>query len=346
MAKKQTVLIVKPPRRVAVSSYAVAAAHINTKIHGLRVLLKIIDAAQDYISPRPSGKGYKPTALQPDLFGGCWLYFPLADIEGGEGRPTNQTTVKKEIQALQKTLITLEPEPGKWISFPLLGGVEIFKGNVKAFIEPHMWSAVLDLTRGFRAYAPATAQALTLPSAIRFYLLFSQKEGATLTYTIEELRAMFGAEHKYPLTKDFIKKVIIPAKEELDATSPYSFEWEAIKKEGGRGNPDKKAITAIRFTPVHIVKNEEPEEEQQNAISRLHMWSLPREAKERLINDYGFSYQEYNNNRQLFDTAAKTLDLEKFLKKKLSNALRARTTPKAYIIAAIRRELKTQGISV
>ena len=130
MARKQThedrpTIRTKKPRKVARASYALAAGRYKMGIYGTRIILKIIDAAQDYLSPRPKGQGYKPTALQPDLFGGCWLYFPLSDIEGEEERETHYTRIKAEIQALQKTVVTVEPSADEWISFQLIGGTRI-----------------------------------------------------------------------------------------------------------------------------------------------------------------------------------------------------------------------------
>lgn len=346
MARKQThedrpTIQAKKPRKVARASYALAAGRYKMGIYGTRIILKIIDAAQDYLSPRPKGQGYKPTALQPDLFGGCWLYFPLSDIDEGEdGRATHHTQIKAEIQALQKTVVTVEPSTDEWISFQLIGGTRIKNGEAEIFIGPLMWRAVCDLTRGFRAFEPGAARRLTLPASVRFYILMAQQR-EPIIYTIQELRAMFGLEKKYKETKDLIRRIIEPAKAELDATAPYSFDWEAIRKEGGRGNPNKKEITAIKFTPIHQPRNADQEAEKQAVISRLNGWFLPDDIKGILQHDFGFSYTEYNHNRVIFDAAMKAGDLADFLQQIKPKALRAKN-PRGYLVNALRKHLREQ----
>ena len=46
-----------------------------------------------------------------------------------------------------------------------------------------------------------------------------------LTFTFTKLKEMFQLTDKYPRTPDFIKRVIEPAKRELDEKSPFSFEY-------------------------------------------------------------------------------------------------------------------------
>lgn len=341
MAKKQThedrpTIQAKKPRKIARASYALAAGRYKMGMYGTRIMLKVIDAAQDYLSPRPKGQGYKPTALQPDLFGGCWLYFHLSDID--DESETHHTRIKAEIQALQKTLVTVEPSADEWISFQLIGGTRIKNGEAEIFIGPLMWRAVCDLTRGFRAFEPGAARRLTLPASVRFYILMAQQR-EPIIFTIQELREMFGMKDKYKRPNDFVKRIIEPAKAELDATAPYSFDWEAIRKEGGRGNPNLREITAIRFTPIHQPRNADAAAEQQAVISQLRGWFLPDDIKGILQHDFGFSYPEYNHNRVIFDAGMKAGDLAEFLQDVKPRALRARN-PKGYLIRSLRQHLQ------
>ncbi|KDS65555.1 initiator Replication family protein, partial [Parabacteroides distasonis str. 3776 D15 iv] len=41
---------------------------------------------------------------------------------------------------------------------------------------------------------------------------------------------MFKVQDKYAKTNDFVRKVIEPAKNELDELSPYTFEWSTNKE--------------------------------------------------------------------------------------------------------------------
>ena len=49
-------------------------------------------------------------------------------------------------------------------------------------------------------------------------------------------------QDKYAKTNDFVRKVIEPAKNELDELSPYTFEWSA--------NKEGKKIVSFNFYPI------------------------------------------------------------------------------------------------
>ena len=68
-----------------------------------------------------------------------------------------------------------------------------------------------------------------------------------LIYTIEDLKIMFGVQDKYKRNPDFIKRIIVPAKEELDAKSPYSFE----RSEERRVGKECASMCRSRWSPYH-----------------------------------------------------------------------------------------------
>ncbi len=335
--KKAEALEASKQSKIIVESYQLAAARDNAGIYGQRLMLRIAEAAQcELYGIHPSDA--QRVEVRPELFGGRELVLPLASIMNPED--TNHTAVRQAIQRLQKTLISYEPAPGEWFSFAFLGATHIAKGYITTRIEKELWQCFLDFSKGFRAFELEKALNMKRVASLRLYILMSQQR-QPIVYTIADLRAMFGMENKYRKTNHFIERVIEPAKAELDAMAPYSFDFEPIRSapKSGRGNPDKYAITAIRFTPIHQPAHSDAEDKA--TISRLRMWDLPKEAKDILHNDYGFTYQEYNNNRQLFDAAKKAGDLADFLRRIKPRALRA-ANPKGYVIRALRKHLREQ----
>jgi Initiator Replication protein. len=78
---------------------------------------------------------------------------------------------------------------------------------------------------------------------------------------------MLGVEKKYPRPADFIKRVVIPAKEELDAVAPYSFDYKPIlESKTGRG---KAGIVGITFIPYFQPKNRDIDLEKKQDFNTL-----------------------------------------------------------------------------
>ena len=50
-----------------------------------------------------------------------------------------------------------------------------------------------------------------------------------IIYPVAKLKEMFAIKDKYKQINDFVRKVIEPAKRELDAAAPYSFDFEPVK---------------------------------------------------------------------------------------------------------------------
>ena len=96
--------------------------------------------------------------------------------------------------------------------------------------------------------------------SMRFYELMSGQE-RPLIYSIEDLKIMFGVQDKYKRNPDFIKRIVIPAKEELDAKSPYSFEYKVLKD--GRSFHSLKLYP--KYQPEHRMKNSKSNDLQKQS---------------------------------------------------------------------------------
>ena len=85
------------------------------------------------------------------------------------------------------------------------------RGWVRFEIQPEVYNAVLNFSKGFRKYELKTAMEFTSQYSMRFYELMSGQE-RPLIYTIEDLKIMFGVQDKYKRNPDFIKRIIVPAR--------------------------------------------------------------------------------------------------------------------------------------
>ena len=125
---------------------------------------------------------------------------------------------------------------------------------------------------------------------MRFYELFS-KQKKPITYSIEHIKEIFKIENKYNKITDFERRVLIPAKKELDEKSPYSFKYKAIKT--GR------KITSILFTPYKTKKDTKEEIKEMLLISSNFQFYLKI--------TFGFSDTEIKNNIELFQRSEKEI---------------------------------------
>ena len=154
-------------------------------------------------------------------------------------------------------------------------------------------------------------------------------------YSVEQ----WGLTEKYKSTKDFIKYTIESAKEELDRSSPWTFDYNPIyslKADENRGRVGRKSITAITFFPKHVARYDST----TNVVNQISPSSvLGRAIIDRLVKSLGFSMAEIKANLVLFDTASKAFDLEGFLIQIGPKANRA-ANPQGYVINAIKIHLK------
>ena len=173
---------------------------------------------------------------------------------------------------------------------------------------------------------------------MRIYKLVS-KQTDPITYTITDLRKMWGLTDKYKKVDDFIKNTVVSAKEELDRVSPYSFDFvlnAAKSAEVNKGRKGRPAITSVTFFPVHRMANETTDAVRKQVDPSM---LLDYEFYMMLKNKFDFDPQGIKANITLFDTAQKECDILEFMDSIAPAALRAANI-QGYVINAIRKHLK------
>ena len=207
-----------------------------------------------------------------------------------------------------------DPKTGEsyWTSFPFVGRVTIKKGYIYAKIEPEIWQLVKDFSMGFRTYELQTMLQLRSVYSMKLYpYVCKQTDPSKLVMSIDDCMKFMGVENKYKQKPDFIKKCVDPAKRELDAKAPWSFDYEKIyDQKGKKGRP---AITAIRFIPKHILKNEKPETVAKQ-ISPVTAGYFSNRSKEILLHKFGFeNARNLTRYNSLFAKASSMFDLDQFI---------------------------------
>jgi len=259
------------------------------------------------------------------------ITMPLDAFLCGEN-DNNYERAKEALESLSKKSFHYEDER-VWRVLPmiLIPKIQKYEGTVSFRMHEDIYDALLDFSKGFRKFELQTTFSFDSVYAMRFYELFSNQR-TPLTFSIENLKIMFGVENEYEKTNDFIRKVIVSAKKVLDQKSPYSFEFTPLKT--------GKKITGIKFYPLYIPKNVDEEFETYRLKKMLSpSWSVERQYLQYLKEHYLFSTPEIRNNIDLFRSAQKKIpDLLMFLSEVKAGANRARN-PKGYLINALRKKM-------
>lgn len=314
-----------------IQSYILTTAKYDYSVYEKRILYRIIELMQDYTEGKKLSRKY---SIQTTIFHDVDIVMPVSAFLKDE-KDNNYKRCKDALLSLNKKLIEYEDDK-MWGAFNLIERPTIDKiGDCVGFrVSPVIAKAFLDFSKGFSKYELTTAMNFESSYSMRFYELLSGQKKA-ITYSVDTLKIMFKIEGKYDKVNDFFRKVIIPAKTELDKVSPYSFEYKA--------NKIGRRISSITFYPTYNPQNRD---ENLEAIGREKatslFWDLDRNIINYLMQEYVFSEEEIKNNRTLFVSAAnhQSFDLIYFLSEQRENA-RKKANPKGWIINAIKKAMET-----
>lgn len=340
--------------RNVVESYIFATGHQDLSIYSERLLMLLVKAAQCQVNGLNFRDGSSIAQVNIGPLGDAQVEIEARELLSGE-KNTNYTQAKNAVLELMKKPIAHE-RPAMKGGKPVLDdkGNQVYEfeahnllndvyinqkpGVIVVNVNKSTWEAILDFSKGFRRYDLQVAMQFSRTCSLRVFKLISNQK-YPLTFTIQELREQWGLTEKYKSTKDFIKYTIESAKEELDRSSPWTFDYNPIyssKADENRGRVGRKSITAITFFPKHVARYDST----TNVVNQISPSSvLGRAIIDRLVKSLGFSMAEIKANLVLFDTASKAFDLEGFLIQIGPKANRA-ANPQGYVINAIKIHLK------
>lgn len=330
----------EPLTKEVVESYIFSTVRHDFGIYSERLLLRLVELAQREIKGLDFKGGTSLGKVKIGEWGDAEITIPVKDILSGED-DKNYVKAKTAVRALMGKFLEYEDDQ-KYKATHILNDVDVDKVSGKMIIQVNrnIWGAMLDFSKGFRKYELETAVKLHGKYSLRIYKLVS-KQSEPISYTIDDLRRMWGLVDKYKRVDDFVKNTIEAAKRELDEVSPYSFEYALTAAKGAEANKGRKgrpAITSVTFFPKRVARNE-----AADAIRKMVDPSmiLDRELTQMLLNKFDFDWLGIKANITLFDTAYKEFDLLSFLDRIAPSALRAQS-PQGYVINSVKKHLKEQ----
>lgn len=293
-------------------------------INAVRVLMRVVEYVQSPLRGTLAQKFLGRTV--PHDFGDEIITIPYRYI-----LPASSNNVKEVYDACQELanidVSVYDEQKRSWRVLHLISSAwsNVNSGLVNVKVDKYIIDRILDFTRSFSRYDLEVA--LTLPSAYaaRMYML-TCSSGYPVVYDIETLKRMLGCADKYPLTADFIKRVIDPAAKVLEACSANGYRYELIKK--------GKAYRQIRLIPI---KRKKPTEAQVDARVGLTGW-VGSDLKNYLVSQFGFTTKELGAHKTVL---GQFVEMPAWPDRLFIIAERARrkATPKRYVIGAIKSEV-------
>jgi len=322
-----------------VESYIFSTVRHDFGIYSERLLLRLVELAQREIRGLDFKGGTSIGKVEIGEWGDAEVIIPVKDILSGED-DKNYTKAKTAVRNLMGRFLEYEDEQ-KYRATQILNEVDVDKvaGKMVIRVNRNIWRAMLDFSKGFRKYELETAVKLRGKYSLRIYKLVS-KQTEPITYSIPDLRQMWGLTEKYKKVDDFVKNTIVAAKEELDRVSPYSFDYilnSAKSAEVNKGRKGRPAITSVTFFPIRRMANQTTDAVRKQVDPSL---LLDRELYLMLKNKFYFDAQGIKANITLFDTAQKECDdILEFLDGIAPAALRAANV-QGYVVGSIRKHLQ------
>ena len=346
-----------------VESWVFLTSERDFSIYSERLILRIIQVAQSQIAGADFKDGTSIGQIEYSRLGEAMLEIPISGLLSG-GDDSNYAAAKKAVMELMHSPYFVErpkldrsggivlnkdgSQAFEFVGHQILNDcqVNVKPGYVVVTVNPVTWAGILDFSKGFRKYDLEAALRLRSKISLRLFKLLSN-QSEPITFSLEHLRKMWHLDERYkvdtgthkagdyvryPNNGDFIRKVIEPAKKELDGKAPWSFSYVKNSAKGSR------AITSVTFFPVRRVQS--MSDKQLYRLSTDTFRELGAESFNMLKNKFGFTDKGLDNNIDLWVAVRQSgMDLPAFLSLIAPSALRADNV-QGYTVMCIRKHME------
>lgn len=339
-------LVIIDKNKDVIVSHVAAMMHANFTATDLRILYHIIDVAQAYID-RDRIDAHDKSYLKEvfDTPTGIRFSMPVSELLGDKS--CNYEAARTALRALAKKGFEYNGPEG-WKYTAVLTSVSLNRKKGIATLEVHndVWKSLLYLKKGFKKIELLTVVNFKCEYAMRWYTMLSGEKLPQRTWSVEDIQQYFGLGRGYSKPFDIERRCIIPAKEELDEKSPWTFEYNAnfVPSRGKLG----KKIVSWTFYPKYQADKRDESIEIANYEERLmdeNRKNFVQEEIVKLLTEWMFfSIEGVGANRTLFADCQRELpDLYQSIKDLNISAKKAgKDTPEnlpGYIINGLRNML-------
>lgn len=313
-----------------IQSYLFSRLRSRMNIHEMRILLRIVERAQDELRGVVLRDNKGPLAHG---LAGTRVEFPLRELLA-PGSHHYELARAACNSVVGKVVEHFDSGARKWYTAALVpqAVIDEQRSVVTLYILDWVWDTILDFTHGFVKVDLTMAMRLRSPYSLKLYFLMSGQP-QPIQYSINELYKLFGVVGKYSRTNDFIKRVIEPAIKELKGVSPWACDFRPLK--------DGRSISYIMFYPFEQKDKYSPTIVEKNLMARTGSVFLEREVYTYMRYNMGFEHIELLRNKSLVEQLGRKMtNPVGFLADLRERALRqGRSFGKGYYINAIKSEL-------
>lgn len=299
---KQNIIIQQSPdksrsSRQVVQSYIFTTAVYDFNVYEKRIIYNLVRLAQSQIEGvKLSENMYRIDHTYKDYL---VVELPISAFLTDED-DKNHVRIKSALKSLHQKTFTYQDDGG-WECFSIIANprIRLRSSKVSFIVDTRVWDVLLNFSKGFSRYDLEVAFNLESSYAMRFYeMLAGQRD--PIAYSIDTLRKVFGLEGKYKLNKDFIRRVVESARNELDLRSPVSFTFRPLK--------EGRKITRIMFYPVRHEERQPHDAFFKEVIRKYGSGAHLSADERRLLQEIGFNETGIRNNIELFMQCKSRLD--------------------------------------
>lgn len=307
-----------------IHSFILSISRTKLSLYEQRIFLKIVEHAQVAIKNKVIShfEGIAPHELDNVL-----MELRVVDILS-DGSKHYEDVRAAAFSLLGRKISYWHSGSKTWRAATIIQNVTYVEGRgiVKFYVPRLIFDLILDFTKGFSKYDLEAALNLPTAAAVRFYALFNTQR-RPLTFSIDNLKEMFGVADKYAQTADFIKKIVEPSRRALDDAELNSFTYSRVKS--------GQKVTALTFFPVCRTQLSEREKAAKISASLF----LPREMQLLLIAECGVTVKELGGHKLLLDNFSKLPDAMSRLLM-IVHRFHKGNKQKGYLFAAMKSEVE------
>lgn len=302
-------------------SFLLSITRVRLSLYEQRILTKIVEHGQTAI------KGYSPLQYKHihNPFGNETIRVPIRYVLS-----ENTKDYGKVIEAckalMSRKFEFYDPHTKTYYADTCIHNVRHIKGSgeVTFMVSRILFEVMLNFQLGYKKYDLEEALNLPTPYAVRLYVLLNGQT-TPINMDIEKLKEMFGVADKYNQTRDFIKKVIEPARLALVNNHCNNFTYARVT--------EGRKVVALKFFPVKVTK------EDSKLYGDLTKEQLTQvvACRTMLAKDMGFTWKEINANKVTIEKFARLIGAVDSLYSIMQRAQR-KGMDKGYIIAAMKSE--------
>lgn len=254
--------------REVIQSFLITTARYSFSVYEKRILSLIVE----HLQPTLEGEHLRGK-IEKNLFNERVCSFSLKELCGDD---TNRVQYYQALESLMDKKVRYENDEILQTCH-IIQDLVIKKrsGIVRFTICETMAQIFLNFTKGYSKYVLSISLGLKRTTSARLYELISNQPHP-MEYGVDKLKDILGVADTYPLTGNFIQRVLIPAKKELDEVANWSFDFKPIKGANGK-------YIKIQLIPIYQVKNEPQEVQRADALRRTHLsWFISNDVKYKL----------------------------------------------------------------